>query len=89
MRFSYNYEKNLVNKKKHGISLQEAEKLWNSTHIIVPAKDIKGEQRYFIIGKIRNKVHVAILVQKKKSIRIISCHRADKKLERIYNEKIN
>jgi uncharacterized protein len=88
MQFEYDPRKNRSNRKKHGISLKEAEKLWDSHQILVPAKNIVGEERFFIIGKIKSKIYTAIFTERKSKVRIISCHRADKKLERIYYEGV-
>ena len=86
--FEFDLHKNEVNIDKHGVSLEEAKSLWSGTHIIIPAKNVKDEQRFFIIGKLGSKVYVAIFTEREGTIRLISCHRADKKLERYYYEKI-
>lgn len=85
--FEYDIYKNEVNVDKHGVSLEEAKSLWLSTHIIIPAKNINDEQRYFIVGKLKTKIYVAIFIERDGLVRLISCHRADKKLERYYYEK--
>ncbi len=88
MKFDFDENKNQINISKHGIGLNDACGLWLVSHITVPAKNISGESRYFIIGKIKSKIYVAVYTIRNESIRIISCHRADKKLERYYYEKI-
>lgn len=88
MRFEFDSEKNRRNLALHGIDFEEAQKLWLGTHIIIPAKDVRGEKRYAILGKIRARVFVAIYAERGERVRIISCHRADKKLERYLYEKI-
>lgn len=86
--FEFDSEKNLSNKKKHGVSLEDAKTLWNSDHIIVPAKNIDGEERYLILGHFKKKVHAAIFTYRGENIRLISFHRADERLTRYYYEKI-
>lgn len=86
--FDYNDSKNISNKKKHGVSLEDARSLWDAEHIIIPAKNIKDEKRYLILGMFLKKVHAAVFTYRKDKIRLISFHRADTKLERFYYEKI-
>lgn len=86
--FEFDIKKDEINQKKHGVSLDFAKSLWTITHVIVPAKNLSDEERFLIIGKIKSKVYVAVFLLRKGVIRIISCHRADKKLERFYYEKI-
>lgn len=88
MDFEFDPEKNFSNLDKHGIDLGEAQKLWQHSHIIIPAKNVTGENRYAILGKIRGKVYMAIFTIRDETIRVISCHRADKKWEKIYENSI-
>lgn len=88
MRFDFDPHKDFENRKRHGIDFEEAQRLWERTHVIIPAKDVRGEKRFAILGKIQRKVFIAIYTERNDVIRIISCHRADKNLERIYYEKI-
>ena len=88
MRIECDPGKNAKNLAKHGISLEDAERLWQGSHIIIPAKNVNDEARYFIIGRIQTRIYVAIFTFREGAARVISCHRADKKLERYYHEKI-
>ena len=87
MNFIYDEKKNIANKIKHGINLEEAITLWEQDHIIIPAKNVLGENRWAIVGLIHKKIYICIFTFRNDSIRIISCHRADTKLERIFYEK--
>ena len=84
--FEYDPEKNRGNLKKHGIDFVEAQVLWNGSHVIIPAKNVIGEKRFAILGRVRQKVYAAIFTKRVKSIRIISCRRANKKWEKIFYE---
>ncbi len=84
--FEYNLKNSKSNEKRHGIDFIRTQKLWDSTHVIIPAKNVKGERRYLILGKIREKCYAAIFTKREDSIRLISSHRADKKLEKIYEK---
>lgn len=84
--FEYDTDKSNKNKERHGIDFEEAKELWDSTHVILPAKNVLGEERFVILGKIKGKHYVAIYTVRGRKTRIISCHRADRKWENIYEK---
>ena len=86
IEFDFDADKSRTNVRRHGVTLEEATKLWLDTHVIVPAKNVLGELRYAIIGRIRKKLYVAIFTERGDKVRLISCHRADKRWEKIYHE---
>lgn len=86
MKFEFNPDKDASNKERHGISLEEASALWEGTHLIIPAKNV-SEPRFAVLGKWHGKLYVAIFTRREENIRIISCHRADKRWERIFYEQ--
>lgn len=52
MEFDFDPGKSSVNKKKHGIDLVEAQRLWDDPdRIEIPAKNV-DEERFLVIGKI-------------------------------------
>jgi uncharacterized DUF497 family protein len=83
--FVFDEEKNRKNAETHGIDFEETKKLWEGTHVIIPAKEVRGENRSAILGKVRGRVYMAIFTERHGVIRLISCHRADRKWERIYH----
>jgi len=87
MEFEYNTNKSAANKKKHGVTFEEAKVLWAGDNVILPAIT-KGEQRYMIIGKIGPNLYSCIFTTRREEIRIISCRRTRDKERRIYHEKI-
>ena len=86
--FEFDPWKNSLNADRHGVSLLWARRLWKVTHVIIPAKCVVGEKRFMIIGKIDEKCHAAVFTKRGEVIRLISCHRADGRLERIYEDQI-
>lgn len=88
MRFDYDPSKSRKNLERHGIDFMDAQQLWDNPHVIVPAKYVDGEERYAILGEIRRLIYVAIFTERKDTIRIISCHRTDKRWERKYHEQL-
>jgi uncharacterized DUF497 family protein len=62
--------------------------MWEGDHVIIPAKNISGEKRFALLGKVQQKCYVAIFTKRRERIRIISCHHADEKWRKIYEKKI-
>ena len=87
-RFEYNSEKSKTNKERHGIDFDEARELWEGPHVIIPAKNVLGENRYAILGLVRKRVHMAIYTERGAGIRIISCNKADKRWVNLYEKSI-
>ena len=83
--FEFDEKKNKGNLAKHGVKLEEAQKLWNAEHIVIPARSF-DQDRYLILGEYK-KLYVAVFTIRDTNIRLISFHRADKRLERFYYEK--
>lgn len=86
MKFEFDPKKNEQNHKKHGIDFEKTQKLWDVTHVIILAKNVSGENRQVILGTLDGKIHAAVFTVRDEATRIISCHRADKKLEKIYEK---
>ncbi|MBI4062996.1 MAG: BrnT family toxin [Elusimicrobia bacterium] len=86
--FEHDPKKSLANQERHGIDLTKAQELWQATHVVIPARNVLGENRYAILGKIGRKLFVAIFTQREDGIRLISCHRADKRWERVYEKYV-
>ena len=86
--FEFDLEKSRINKKRHGVDLVWAQRLWEETHAIIPAKNVSGESRYLILAKVRGKCYAAIFTKRGEAKRLISCHRADRRLEKIYERCI-
>ena len=51
MDFEFDPQKSETNKAKHGIDFVEAQALWKSKIVLLPAKDAL-EKRYMVIGTI-------------------------------------
>lgn len=86
MRFDFDAQKDRANLKKHGVDFEEAQRLWERTHVIIPTKNVKNENRSAILGAIQGKIYIGIFTEREGMVRIISCHRADKKWEKIFYE---
>jgi uncharacterized protein len=86
--FEYDPEKSRRNREKHGADLADAQDLWDVEHVILPARTIGEEIRYTIIGKIENRLQMAVFARRGMTIRLITYHKADKRLQRIYEKLI-
>ena len=86
--FEFDPEKSRLNEERHGVNLNWAMRLWDENHVIIPAKNVSGEGRHLILAKFEGKCYAAIFTKRREAIRLISCHRADRRLERIYEDHI-
>lgn len=83
-------EKSEINKKKHGISFEEAkEHIFENRNILVPgvAYSKEGEIRHAAVGKFKDKLYVGIFTITEEGIRIISVRRARHEEEKQAREK--
>ena len=87
MKFEYDIKKAQANKVKHGVDFEEAKALWHGDFLIAPVLS-EGEQRFMIIGKIKDKLYSCIFTVRGEKMRIISCRRSREKETRGYYEKI-
>ncbi len=78
MEFEFDPRKSESNKRKHGISFDEGQALWDDPeHLELPARTV-GEQRYMLIGKIRGKHWSAVFTIRGEKMRMVSVRRARK-----------
>lgn len=87
MNFEFDPEKSKVNQEKHGISLADAQYLWDVPAIELPAKTV-DEPRYMIIGKLGEKCYSCIYTLRGDKIRLISARRSRKVEEQLYHDHI-
>jgi len=84
LKFEYDPNKSKSNLNKHGIDFIEAQKLWNDEDFMeIPAK-IQEEQRFIVIGKLKEKHWTAVITYRGDIIRIISVRRARKEEVKYY-----
>ena len=84
MRFEFNREKSDSNKQKHGISLEEATRLWEEGYLEVAARTV-DEPRWMVIGTIGGNLYACIHTRRGEAVRLISCRRASEKEARLYH----
>lgn len=86
--FEFDPVKSRLNKKLHGVDLEWAQQLWDETHIAIPAKNVKGEVRSLLLAKVEGKCYATVFTKRGEATRLISCHRADRRMERIYESHV-
>ncbi len=85
-QFEFDPEKSQINKEKHGINFDEAQKLWDDPNLLeFKAKPI-DEERFMVIGIIDLKHWSAVITYRDENIRIISARRSRDNEVRLYNE---
>jgi len=87
MLYEYDPEKSLQNKIKHGIDFEEAQALWEDENHIVIDSAYTAEPRALAIGRIDGVCWVAVVTYRLEAVRIISCRRARKKEEALYDQE--
>jgi uncharacterized DUF497 family protein len=86
--FEYDDEKSQANLQKHGVDFQRAQEIWKGYYVEFSAR-CEFENRYAIMGPLDKKLHVCIFTIRDDKIRIISCRRARKTEEKLYEKSIN
>lgn len=92
MKFEWDQKKNIINKKKHGISFEQAIHVFSDPNLI-SFFDIEHsceEDREILLGKIGGGhllILYVVITQRKDVIRLISARKATNKEERFYYEK--
>ncbi|MFH1287221.1 MAG: BrnT family toxin [bacterium] len=89
MKFEWDNNKSVSNKKKHGIDFETAENLWQDINRVEIATSYSEESRWIIIGKVNDKPWTAIYTIRKNSVRIISVRRSREKEVKLYEEKFS
>lgn len=85
MEFEFHREKSEVNQQKHGISLEDATRIWNEAYLEVAARTV-NEPRWMAIGRIGEELYTCIYTRRGEAIRLISCRRASQKEAWLYDE---
>ena len=85
MEFEFDKAKSEANKRKHGVSLEDATQIWQQAYLEVAARTI-DEPRFMAIGRIRDRLYACIYTPRGEAIRLISCRRAREKEARLYDE---
>ena len=85
MSFEYDKVKSSINKSKHNIDFEEAQKLWEDPYSFeIPSSQSEEEERFLVFGRINSKNYTAIITYRDTNIRIISVRRSREKESKLY-----
>lgn len=87
--FEYDSNKSLINKEKHKICFDEAQKLWDDYDSIEVELKSETEPRFVKISLYNDKHWSAIFTKRGENIRLISVRRARKNEEEFYERQKN
>ncbi|MCB1672546.1 MAG: BrnT family toxin [Gammaproteobacteria bacterium] len=82
--FEYDEDKSKANLNKHGIDFVAAQKLWEDPDLLEVRAKSAVEERFLLIGQIRDKYWSAVVTYRSEFIRIISVRRSRKKEVELY-----
>lgn len=88
MVFEFDPAKSASNRTKHGIDFEAAQALWRDPERIeVPARDVYGERRTLVIGRVGDHLWSAVITYRDRGncVRLISVRRARHEEARIYH----
>jgi len=77
--FEFDLGKSTENHRKHGIDFIEARELWRDPGVIKAPARSGDEERFLVVGKIKESHWTAVITYRGDRIRIISVRRARKK----------
>jgi uncharacterized protein len=75
-KFEFDDAKSAANKEKHGIDFVEAQRLWADDNLLIVPTRFVGEDRWFAIGRIDERVWTAVITMREDAVRIISVRRS-------------
>ena len=85
MNFEYDKTKSSINKSKHNIDFEEAQRLWEDPYSFeIPSPQSEDEDRFLVLGQIDSKNYTAIITYRDTNIRIISLRRSREKEGKLY-----
>ena len=85
MDFVFDRLKSEANKRKHGVSLDEATQMWQGAYLEITARTV-DEPRLMALGRIRDRLYACIYTVRGESLRLISCRRAHGREVQLYDE---
>ena len=87
MAITFDPRKDAINRKKHGISLAQAEKFDRETAVVVvDDREDYGEVRYRALGFLEARLYSLVFTQHGEDIRVISLRKATRHEAKEYKE---
>jgi uncharacterized DUF497 family protein len=90
MSFEWDERKRQVNIKKHAIDFLDVAEVFEGDTITIPDERLDyGENRFIVIGILKNMVVVIVYTERGENIRIISARKATKNEQTYYFQQIS
>ncbi|MBQ9043004.1 MAG: BrnT family toxin [Eggerthellaceae bacterium] len=89
MIFEFDERKNESNIKKHKVSFEEVQAIWEDPDLMVLSARKRGEKRQMAIGRAYAVLFSVVHTKRGEAIRIISARRSTKKEARLYEQGRN
>ncbi len=84
MSYEWDEQKRQINVKKHGVDFIDVPEVFDGDIVTIPDERFDyGENRFIVIGILKNMVIVVVYTERGENIRIISARKATKN-EKIY-----
>jgi len=61
--------------------------LWEECHVVILARAVAGEERHTLVAMMDGDCWMAVFTMRGEAVRLITCHRADRRLEKIYEDQ--
>jgi uncharacterized DUF497 family protein len=74
--FQYDPKKSLINLKKHGIDLEQAQMLWEDPNLLEVRARSDGEPRSLIVARLKDHYWSAVVTYRDDEVRIILVRRS-------------
>jgi uncharacterized DUF497 family protein len=87
IKFDWDPDKSRVNRQKHGIDFTSAKVIWEDPERIEIEAPYPLENRFILIGKIKNNLWTAIYTIRNETIRIISVRRSRQEEKKLYEKE--
>jgi uncharacterized DUF497 family protein len=88
MEYEWDDAKAAANLRKHGVAFAAVEEFdWSSAFVVSDERFDYGEERWFAIGMIGNRLHSLTFTIRGDRIRVVSLRVAEPKERRLYHEK--
>lgn len=88
MKIEFDPGKDIANRRKHGLSLTEAERMDFDTAIYAPDNRYDyGEDRTWALGLIGGRLHMLVFTMRGDMLRVISLRKANPREVRRYDEE--
>ena len=89
MKYDWDKNKNIANIEKHGIDFNDSQELFEGNKLVISddRKDY-GEARMIAVGRINDRLAVAVYTQRGKTIRIISVRKANSREKDRFEKRV-